>query len=83
LKKLREVDKNDLHAIESLTWSDPDFSQIFRGIGFPYGREDVKEFLKDIKANLFVKGHDYSTNGMAIYGGLCLTIFSSRRFAQI
>jgi len=83
LEELKKVNKNDLHAIESLTWSDPDFSQIFRGIGFPYGREDVKEFLNDIGANLFIKGHDYSTNGMAIYGGLCLTIFSSRRYKNM
>lgn len=83
LRKLREVDKNDLHAIESLTWSDPDFSQIFRGIGFPYDRRDVEKFLKGIKANLFIKGHDYSTNGMAIYGGICLTIFSSRRYKNM
>jgi len=80
LKKLREVDKNDLHAIESLTWSDPDFSQIFRGIGIPYGRKDLEEFLDGIGASVLIKGHDYSTNGMAIYGGLCLTIFSSRRY---
>ncbi|RLF45725.1 MAG: hypothetical protein DRN17_01985 [Thermoplasmata archaeon] len=80
LKKLREADKNDLHAIESLTWSDPDFSQIFRGIGIPYGRKDLEEFLDGIGASVLIKGHDYSTNGMAIYGGLCLTIFSSRRY---
>jgi len=80
LEKLREVDKNDLHAIESLTWSDPDFSQIFRGIGIPYGRKDLEEFLDGIGASVLIKGHDYSTNGMAIYGGLCLTIFSSRRY---
>lgn len=80
LEELRKINKNDLHAIESLAWSDPDVSQIFRGIGFPYSREDVEKFLDGIRANLFVKGHDYSTNGIAIYGGRCLTIFSSRRY---
>lgn len=82
IQMLREVDKDDLHAIESLTWSDPDVSQIFRGIGFPYSRKDVEEFLDGVKANLFIKGHDYSTNGMTIYGGKCLTIFSSRRYEK-
>jgi len=83
LRELREVDKNDLHAIESLTWSDPEFSQIFRGIGIPYGRKDLEEFLNGIGASVLIKGHDYSTNGMAIYGGKCLTIFSSRRYKDM
>jgi len=82
LRELRKIDKNDLHAIESLTWSDPDISRTLRGLGFRYSRDDVNEFLDCLRANLFVKGHDYTTNGTAIYGGICLTIFSSRRYEK-
>ena len=82
LRELRKIDKNDLHAIESLTWSDPDVSRTLRGLGFHYSRDDVNEFLDGLMANLFVKGHDYTTNGTAIYGRRCLTIFSSRRYEK-
>ncbi|MEA2053586.1 MAG: metallophosphoesterase [Candidatus Thermoplasmatota archaeon] len=80
LHALKNTDKNDIYAIESLVWSDPVISKNFRGAGFPYSREDLQKFLAGVNANVFIKGHDYTTLGMAIYGGICLTIFSSRRY---
>ncbi len=81
-EELKKVDKSDVHAIEALTWSDPSISKTFRGIGFSYSGKDLEEFLEGINANLFVKGHDYDTNGIAIYREKCLTIFSSRRYEK-
>ena len=41
--------------------------------------KDVEEFLMDIHAKAFIRGHDYNINGMIVYGK-CLTIFSSRLY---
>ncbi|MDD3493021.1 MAG: metallophosphoesterase family protein, partial [Candidatus Thermoplasmatota archaeon] len=77
---LRRVDKNKPSVVEAITWSDPVISPTFRGAGQRYGRETLDGFLEGIDARLFIKGHDYSTLGAAIFGGRCLTIFSSRRY---
>jgi len=83
LERLRKVEKNDIQAIESIVWSDPKISPTFRGAGDPFNEEELKEFLNKIKANLFIRGHDYNTLGTAIYGDKCLTIFSSRRYKEM
>lgn len=77
---LRRVDKNDPAAVEALTWSDPVAAKTMRGAGDPYSEEELHGFLDGVDARLFVKGHDYSTLGTAIYGGRCLTLFTSRRY---
>lgn len=77
---LRRVDKNNPSVVEAITWSDPIISPTFRGVGQPYDRETLEAFLHTLDARLFIKGHDYSTLGTAIFGGRCLTIFSSRRY---
>jgi len=77
---LRSVGKNDPGVVEALTWSDPVDAKTVRGAGDPYSREELHVFLDDVDAAVFVKGHDYSTLGMAIYDGRCLTLFTSRRY---
>ncbi|HDS59196.1 MAG TPA: hypothetical protein ENN54_02740, partial [Thermoplasmatales archaeon] len=77
---LRRVDKNNPSAVEAITWSDPSVSPALRGAGQRYDRDMLDTFLEAIHARLFIKGHDYSTLGTAIFGGRCLTIFSSRRY---
>lgn len=77
---LRQVDKNDPGVVEALTWSDPTAAQTMRGAGDPYTGVELHAFLDGIDAGLFVKGHDYHTLGTAIYGGRCLTLFTSRRY---
>ncbi len=77
---LSSVGKNDPAAVEALTWSDPVDAATLRGAGDPYTGEELHAFLDGIGAALFVKGHDYHTLGMAIYGGRCLTLFTSRRY---
>jgi len=79
---LKELNKNDVCAIEAITWSDPVISNTMRGAGCPYGEKELKDFLKDIDAKFFIKGHDYTTLGMLIYEK-CITIFSSRRYASM
>lgn len=77
---LRQVDKNDPAAVEAVTWSDPVDAATMRGAGDPYSHEELHAFLDDVDAHLFVKGHDYGTLGTAIYGGACLTLFTSHRY---
>ena len=80
---LRKVGKNDKMAIEALVWSDPVISFTFRGAGFPFNRDDLIEFLNGIKAEVFIKSHDYNTLGFSIYKDKCLTIFSSSMYKEM
>jgi len=82
INTLKKLNKSDVHAIESLTWSDPVISNTMRGAGYLYNEKELKDFLHHIGAKFFIKGHDYSTLGMLIYGK-CITIFSSRRYASM
>lgn len=83
LERLRKIGKNDLVAIESLVWSDPIISPTFRGAGNSFNEEDLIKFLDKIKTRVFVRGHDYNTLGISIYGDRCLTIFSSSRYKEM
>lgn len=77
---LHRVDKNDPGVVEALTWSDPTAARTMRGAGDPYSEEELHAFLDGVDARLFLKGHDYGTLGTAIYGGRCVTLFTSRRY---
>lgn len=81
--QLRKVSKYDVCAIEAVTWSDPVISKTYRGAGIPFGYRDLKDFLEGLGATLFIRGHDYSTLGTAIFDNSCLTIFSSRRYKHM
>jgi hypothetical protein len=83
LKYLRTVKKDDVKAITSIVWSDPSISLTFRGAGDSFTAEDLTKFLDGIKAKVFIRGHDYGTLGMSIYGGRCLTICSSSRYKEM
>jgi serine/threonine-protein phosphatase 2A catalytic subunit len=83
LNELRSIGKNDLFAIESITWSDPLISRTFRGAGYPFDEEELTDFLDGIEKKVFIRGHDYSLLGISIYGDRCLTIFSSRRYKDM
>lgn len=78
-KKIEEINKNDIHDIECLTWSDPEIANIYRGAGISYNEKDLVEFLEKIGAKAFIRGHDYNLNGIIVYDK-CLTIFSSRLY---
>lgn len=83
LERLIKLEKNDLIAIRSIVWSDPTISPTFRGIGDPFNEVELTKFLDEINARVFIRGHDYSTLGISIYGDRCLTIFSSRRYKEM
>lgn len=83
LECLRNIGKNDPVALESVVWSDPVISPVFRGAGDPFTEEDLTQFLERIQAKVFIRGHDYSTSGISIFGDRCLTIFSSRRYKEM
>jgi len=74
-----KIDKNDVEAIEDITWSDVALSPVYRGAGFKFDKKMLSKFLNKINARAFIRGHDYTMNGMVAYG-TCLTIFSSRRY---
>lgn len=83
LEQLKKICKNDLGAIESLVWSDPVVSSTFRGAGNPFNEEDLVKFLDGIKANVFIRGHDYNNLGFSIYDDRCLTILSSCKYKDM
>ena len=78
LNYLKYKDKDDLNLIKPITWDDPDNSRIIHGNTFT--EEELIQFLKGVKAKVFIRGHNYDTQGFSIYRGKCLTIFSSRMF---
>ncbi len=78
-RKNININKNDVDAIEEITWSDVALSAVYRGAGFKFDKKMLDEFLNKINAKAFVRGHDYTMNGIIAYKK-CLTIFSSRRY---
>ena len=79
---LENMNKNDMEAIEALTWSDPAIANLYRGAGIPFNYEDLEEFLAKLDAKAFIRGHDYNLNGIIVYEK-CLTIFSSRLYKDM
>lgn len=79
---LENMNKNDIEAIEALTWSDPAIANLYRGAGIPFNYEDLEEFLAKLDAKAFIRGHDYNLNGIIVYEK-CLTIFSSRLYKDM
>lgn len=83
LNELRNVDKNDKHALSAIVWSDPIDYGPYRGkIGDNFSSSELSIFLKNIGAKVMIRGHDYNTLGHSIYNNKCLTIFSSRLYAN-
>jgi predicted phosphodiesterase len=74
-----QIEKNDVDAIEEITWSDVAISPVYRGAGFKFDEKMLSQFLNKIKAKAFIRGHDYTMNGIIAYKK-CLTIFSSRKY---
>ncbi len=81
-KNANAIDKNNVDAIEEITWSDAAISPVFRGAGNNFGEKELNLFLNKINARAFIRGHDYNLNGMIAYKK-CLTIFSSRRYEDM
>ena len=77
---LRVIGKNDPVILKSIVWSDPVVSQVFRGVGDSFDGEELKKFLDDVDAKVFVRGHTPDLSGFSIYGNRCLTILSSRLY---
>lgn len=82
-EKLEKIQKNDKETIVSIVWSDPIISNTYRGAGKPFNEKELIEFLDKIKAKVFIRGHDYETLGVSIYGNRCLTIFSSSSYKEM
>ncbi len=83
LDDLRNLDKKGYNAVSSIVWSDPKDYGGYRGnVGDNFNEEELKEFLEKIGASVMIRGHDYNTLGFIIYDRRCLTIFSSRDYAD-
>ena len=80
---LKKVDKNDVTVIESVVWSDPVISPIYRGVGNRFDEKDLINFLDKINACVFIRGHDFYNLGFSIFDDRCLTIFSSCRYKDM
>ena len=78
-RKNISINKNDIEAVEEITWSDVALSPVYRGAGFKFDEKMLNDFLNKINAKAFIRGHDYTMNGIVAYKK-CLTIFSSRRY---
>jgi predicted phosphodiesterase len=83
LQILKNIGKNDVSAVEELVWSDPAHSHTYRGAGDRFDEHDLLEFLEAIHATVLLRGHNYSTLGISLYGDRCLTILSSRRYQEM
>ncbi|HID25556.1 MAG TPA: serine/threonine protein phosphatase [Thermoplasmata archaeon] len=83
LDMLKAIGKNDPVIIESIVWSDSVISPTMRGAGDSFDEKELTEFLDNIGAKVFVRGHDYNTLGVSIYNDRCLTIFSSSRYKEM
>jgi len=83
LQFLKNIDKNDASTVESLVWSDPALSLMYRGLGDRFDEKELLRFLDEIHVNVFLRGHDYTTLGFSIYGDRCLTLFSSRDYKKM
>ena len=83
LHYLENIGKNDVTALESLVWSDPAITHMYRGVGYRFDENDLLRFLETIHANVFVRGHDYDVLGFSIYDDRCLTLFSSRAYKDM
>ncbi len=74
--------KDDLALLEGLLWSDPSLDYEDRAAGFPYGPEELAEFLRAVGCRVMVKGHAPDHSGRAIFDGRLLTVHTSDIFAS-
>jgi hypothetical protein len=82
MKDWAERSREDYDLSLHVTWGDAKGYGIQRGFGdnVNFSREELFDFLGDVGANLFIRGHDYSILGSSIFKGKCLTIMTSRRY---
>lgn len=83
LNELRKMGKNDVSAISAIAWSDPVISPVYRGIGDRFNEKELHQFLENVNAHMFIRGHDYHLLGISIYNDRCLTIFSCSRYKKM
>lgn len=82
MKDWMQRGRNDADMAAYITWGDPLGYGIDRGFGdkLNFSSEELKDFLDSVGANVFVRGHDYTTLGTSIFNNKSVTIFTSRRY---
>ncbi len=82
-RRRRNIEKSSELLLMDVVWADPEISGTYRDAGIPRFNEiQLHNFLESAGCKVLIRGHDYHTMGKAIYGSRCLTISSSRRYAQ-
>ncbi len=80
-QQINEKSRRDL--ILDILWADAEISPVFRGSEIPrFTEEDLNDFLKNISAKCFIRGHDPYLANKIIYSNRCLTLFTSRSYAS-
>jgi len=83
IKELTDLERSSLKDIAPPTWSEPrEYCAPRPGIGeiFNFNRAEFDDFMAGINANVMVRGHSPDLVGRTIYGGGCLTVFTTESY---
>jgi serine/threonine-protein phosphatase 5 len=86
LERIRMINRmnpsrEDADIINDLTWSDPvqqyGIFESQRGLGYLFGPDITKDFLKFNNISAIIRSHQYKETGYSDqHDGLCITVFS-------
>jgi Calcineurin-like phosphoesterase len=77
--RFRMVDET---LLVDLLWRDVEASHLDRGLSVPFDERALDEFLQAAGLHTFLRGHDPNVVGQSLYHDHCLTLHTSRRYAQ-
>ncbi len=78
----RAFDAVDDDRLAEIVWAECAASRIRRGAAPAFDESALREFLAATGLSVFLRGHDPDLTGRPVYGGRCLTLHSTRVFAQ-
>jgi len=77
--RFRRVDET---LLAELLWRDVEVSHLDRGLSPPFDETALDEFLSGTGLHVFLRGHDPSVVGQALYHGRCLTLHTCRIYER-
>jgi hypothetical protein len=78
----RWFDQIDEEKLTELVWAECGASRIRRGAVPAWTARDLDRFLSVTGLRIVLRGHDPDLNGVAVYGGRCLTLHTSRVYER-